>query len=581
MPIVNACLGGLANAVPSGQAKLNLTWITNDGENQQVTFVISGTASKSVQSDANGYASVQLPVGTYTVSVTHGGEYIGDDPKTITLASRETGTLTWLTGARNAQVVTFNSPYALTSSSTSYSITLAGTTVESGKSWSTSMTFNLYGGTYVLTLSIYGVSTTYEFTVPKNTGIIKDLSALFTKLTVSAQGGYELKSITVNGYSAPNTDTYSVTQTCAVLRAGTISVGGTVNYTGEIPQLSGVSTGPIYSATFSKVSLSPTSDTATATLPMSKKGIKYTITSAGTLTVPTATYRILCVGGGGGGGVSEESDDGGGGGGGGGFATAKTASLGGNYTITIGAGGAGGEIVNYEIVSAKTGGTTSFGTILSASGGRPGGSNESSSSGGFGGTGGSGGGGGGGCSSSGNYANGGKGGNGDYGGGGGGGSAYSKNQSTHANAGAGGTSTNGYGGNNGNTASSISDGGQTFGGKGGSGVKLAGYEDLYTHTPYGGDGGGLYSGRRKPVNKYLYNIQGLGGEGGYSPLGSGGKPILDTTSSTSRYYRAGRGTGYGSGGSGGCAIHYWQGGYRSGNGASGTPGAIVLMYKSD
>ena len=579
MPIVNACLGGLANAVPAGQAVLNLTWITNDGENQQVTFVISGTTSKSVQSDANGYASVQLPVGTYTVSVTHGGEYLGDDPKSITLTSRGTGTLTWLTGARNAQVVTFNSPYALTSSSASYSITLAGTTVESGKSWTTSMTFNLYGGTYVLTLSVYGVSTTYEFTVPKNAGIIKDLSALFTKLTVSAQGGYELKSITVNGYSAPNTDTYSATKTCAVLRAGTISVGGTVNFTGEIPQLSGVSAGPIYSVAFSKVSLSPTSDTASATLPMLKKGIKYTITSAGTLTVPNAMYRILCVGGGGGGGVSEQGGDAGGGGGGSGYATAKTTPLFGSHIISIGAGGAGGEVVNYEIVGAKSGGVTSFGKILSASGGGAGWSNDSGADGGNGGDGGSGGGGGGGCNTSG-YSHGGDGGKGDYGGGGGGGSAYSRNQPAFAFAGNGGTSTKGYGGNNGNTASSISNGGQTYGGKGGSGVKLTGYEDLYSHTPHGGDGGSLYSGRSRPVNNYLYDIQGLGGEGGYSPLGSGGTPKL-YTSGSSMFYKAGAASGYGSGGCGGCAVHFWVGGYGSGDGTQGMPGAIVLMYDGE
>lgn len=117
MPIVNACLGGLANAVPAGQAVLNMTWITNDGENQQVTFNISGASSKSVQSDANGIASVQLPVGDYTVAVVHDGEYIGDDPKSITLASRETGTLTWLTGARQAQQVTITSPGPLKASS--------------------------------------------------------------------------------------------------------------------------------------------------------------------------------------------------------------------------------------------------------------------------------------------------------------------------------------------------------------------------------------------------------------------------------------------------------------------------------
>ena len=122
MVIVSACLGGLAGAVAQGKARLGLSWVTNDGENQQCTFQISGTESKTVQSDANGSATVELSVGTYTVHVVHSGDYLGDDDKSITLSSRQVASLIWFTGARQAQTVLFTSPGKLSSSSVSYSI---------------------------------------------------------------------------------------------------------------------------------------------------------------------------------------------------------------------------------------------------------------------------------------------------------------------------------------------------------------------------------------------------------------------------------------------------------------------------
>lgn len=103
-----------------------------------------------------------------------------------------------------------------------------------------------------------------------------------------------------------------------------------------------------------------------------------TFTSSGSWVVPNGvrTLQIFCVGGGGGGGrgyVDDHGDDGydtyGGGGGGGGYTATKTVAVspGTSYTVTIGAGGSAGR----NIVSTD-GGTTSFGGLCSAPGGRMG-----------------------------------------------------------------------------------------------------------------------------------------------------------------------------------------------------------------
>lgn len=362
MPIVNACLGGLANAIPSGQAKLNLTWITNDGENQQVTFVISGTASKSVQSDANGYASVQLPVGTYTVSVTHGGEYIGDDPKTITLTSRGTGTLTWLTGARNAQVVTFTSPGSMSSSSVSYTITQGGTSVASGSSWNTTMTFNLYGGSYTLTVNAYGDSFTHNFTVPKTTGLTQDLSDKFCKLTVSS--AYSVRNISIRGYSVSGTSSYASSHSAYMIRSSkSASIGGTVN-TPTPPRYSGASTQQVYSISVSSSTITPDSSAKSAYFSVSKVSNTVMITSGGSLSVPSGTYEVLISGGGGARyGPASSSYLRGCAGANGGEINRYYGSLNGTYDITLGAGG------KFAGNTTSNGSASSFGTILSANGG--------------------------------------------------------------------------------------------------------------------------------------------------------------------------------------------------------------------
>ncbi len=96
-------------------------------------------------------------------------------------------------------------------------------------------------------------------------------------------------------------------------------------------------------------------------------------TTSGTWTRPTGCVRIRVrvVGGGGGGRGGDTAggvSPGGGGGGGGGYAE-KLLTATASETITIGAGGAGSTALDGAVESGVTGGTTSFGSTVSATGG--------------------------------------------------------------------------------------------------------------------------------------------------------------------------------------------------------------------
>lgn len=261
----------------------------------------------------------------------------------------------------------------------------------------------------------------------------------------------------------------------------------------------------------------PSVNDAFATLAYKKK--REIITSSGTWTVPAnivgnVSVRIF---GGGGGGYTAA----GGGGGGGYMAYGEYAMTEGDtYTVTIGAGGA----------PASDGGTTSFGTLLTANGGL-------GSTGAAGGAGGTGGGGGDGV-----------GGAGDYGGGGGG-----------TTAGAGGT----YGGRGGTGASSF----------GTNGTPLDDFEPLeFQYYPSSGAMGG-YGGARGG-----YGGNGGGGYGTYAGMGGGGGYGADGGAGAkySSSYSAGGGGG-GFGGRGGNAglvyvsssVHFSSGGGGGGWGNGG------------
>ena len=210
--------------------------------------------------------------------------------------------------------------------------------------------------------------------------------------------------------------------------------------------------------------------------------------------------------------------------------------------ITIGIGGKSGGNSNMN------GGTSSFGTYLSAAGG----SGASSYIGGSGGTGG--GGGGTGAGGSGSYGGGG-GGSGQSGRNGGGGGTYGG-----GGGGCGGTTTHNYSGTTTNPGGSGGTGG-TYGGRGGDGVtsgygqsgssgtNTVGQELDFTGTGSGGTGG--YSATINDSGSTSYWIKGGGGGGGGGYGGKGGNGGGGTSVSWNGSYPGGGGGGGGYGGNGG------------------------------
>lgn len=82
---------------PAGQSRLTLQWSTSDGGNLQVSYSITdGTHNYTVQSNSLGYAEVLVASGgTYTVAVTHQGEYLGDKPRKIATESTKGYYIAW------------------------------------------------------------------------------------------------------------------------------------------------------------------------------------------------------------------------------------------------------------------------------------------------------------------------------------------------------------------------------------------------------------------------------------------------------------------------------------------------------
>lgn len=285
---------------------------------------------------------------------------------------------------------------------------------------------------------------------------------------------------------------------------------------------------------------------------------------------------IRAFGGGAGGGIAESGSTAYGGGGGHmalwtGPLTAK------RYEVRVGAGGEPGQ----------DGGTTSFGSLVSAAGGS---GSSGGSGGGNGGNGSYGGGGGG-------YGPGGNGGT--YGGGGGGGSATGVSAQGYA----GGSGRAGqYSGGSGATGDAYRHGGggggysangaaatSSAGGKGGAGFNTVGFGLDFEGTGaagtdagggggYGGPGGNGY---RNGANSHGGGGGGYGAKGGngstYSGGGGGGfgGPGGDASG-----YSAGGGGGYGLSGAGGSAGSRGKGGIAAGGagGYAGGDGVVIITY---
>jgi len=283
---------------------------------------------------------------------------------------------------------------------------------------------------------------------------------------------------------------------------------------------------------------------------------------------------IRAFGGGAGGGIAESGSTAYGGGGGHmatwtGQLTAK------RYEVSIGAGGEPGQ----------DGGTTSFGSLVSAAGGS---GSSGGSGGGNGGNGSYGGGGGG-------YGPGGNGGT--YGGGGGGGSNTSSGGyaggSGRAGQYSGGSGATGdtyrHGGGGGGYSANGAAANASSGGKGGAGFNTVGFGLDFEGTGaagtdagggggYGGPGGNGY---RNGANSHGGGGGGYGAKGGngstYSGGGGGGfgGPGGDASG-----YSAGGGGGYGLSGAGGSAASRGKGGIAAGGagGYAGGDGVVIITY---
>ena len=91
MAIVGGYIGGGVEMVPAGYGQLCLQWLTPDRKNMDgVTFSIESVNGKySVSASSDGRGEAIVPVGTYTVSVSHTGIYDGDMPQQVVVESTQ------------------------------------------------------------------------------------------------------------------------------------------------------------------------------------------------------------------------------------------------------------------------------------------------------------------------------------------------------------------------------------------------------------------------------------------------------------------------------------------------------------
>lgn len=518
MTIINSYLGG-GGAVPTGYCRLDIIWHTEDGLNLAnaavtITGTSPGTTNYTATTDSSGNASALVVAGNYIVDVTPAtGSYVISSVSV--LAESGVSKTVMVNGSFREALLTCS----FTVQNATWQIKNAGdTVVASGTGLERYSIISLVDGTYTFEITHLGVSTTKTFTISSSNFVV-DVSDVFIDLTINTKN--IRMNITLNNESVATATANPVIKILKSANAGLVFNGTVLDqFLGSA--IANVTNGETIAPSSSAITYTPT-----------LKGITHLITSNQNVTVPIkGKFKILAIGGGGGG------YNGLGGGGGGGYVSYNTYTVNaGTYAATIGAGGN----------PTANGGATSFGSIVSASGGGAGGK----ANGGAGGTGGGGGG-----YSGGDY---GKGGNGTFGGGGGG----SSNSSSGGQGGSGGT--NGGAGGAGRKTAGIA-------GSVGSAIDNSdgffatdgdGYTGGAGGTGGGGGGGGGYGARGG-------GSVGTGGGGGGGIAGGGGGG-----GSASQ----GHGTGYGSGGEsaggggGGLyAINYLSLTY------NGAPGAIQIMW---
>lgn len=294
-------------------------------------------------------------------------------------------------------------------------------------------------------------------------------------------------------------------------------------------------------------------------------------TASGSWTKPTSftpkRVRVICIGAGGGGGGGDDNGRGGGGGGGGGAAVEAwldADDLAATVTVTIGAGGTGGAgSVGATAATAGTvGGTTTFGSHVSAFGGGGGGGSTTGSGGG---------------------------------GGGGGLSAGASGAVTVPGAGGGpdpgaaatstvaaGSSSFGGGGGGGEAVANCPGGSSGFGGGGGAGALDASSTGAAGGASLHGCGGGGAGGAAASNG-------GAGGVGGTTAGGAGGVGTTGGAGSAGGYRSGGGGGGGhattpggvggagGVGGGGGGGGEAATGGGTGGAGGAGGRGEIIVL----
>ena len=563
MPMVGGFLGGDTSQVPVGQSLVNLSWMTDDRENLQVTFKLTNqntTDIYSVPSDSSGRATTYVNSGIYDIEVIHEGVYGSDEPQMLIAESRGTYNVNFYAIKREVYQVTFQ---GMSIPSATYSLKDSDMeSIDSGSDWPSEKTYSLVEGSYTLEITAFGKTFTYPFEADSNKRV--DISSSFVVITISNL--VPRSTVTLSGIEfQASSSSISITM-----------LKDTSNYT---PSLSS----PQYFSGSKVVGYSSLSFIPDSSKNISASFSSYirVISSSMSVFFPAGKYEIFMIGGGGSGNAT------GGGGSGQIYFGTQTVTSSGNRNVSIGSGGTTTNTGGWEDLGSN-GGPTSISGIRTVGGGYKGGYPTPSAefhayTGGYGGAGGGG--------------NAGVGGDGQFGGGGGG----------YGGGGNGGT----YGGGGGSGGDSGSEGqGGTYGGKGGyegqdgeDGTDTTGISGLWCKGPgkggkssgRGGGGGGGYGGNGGGWTKNTLSYTACGG-GGYGANGGG-----DTTYNASNQYGGAGGGGFnggkggennqssssnrgcgGGGGYGSTRLTTGGGGYGygAGGGPKGANGCVVLKYIS-